>query len=133
VFFADCDVNSYVDSDCDLYGDVYADCDIDGYVHTDRDIDGYVHADCDVDSYADPRTGCGSSTYCWRSWAGISQQSPDAQELESETNELKFNSTSWSQRGFLRFRAEPTPDAGRPRRAAARAFEAVGGLTRRLA
>ena len=76
-------------------GNADADCD-----HADPDS-GHTDADsshADRDTYglanANTRAGCASSTCCWRNRTGIPRQAAGTQETESETNELKFDSTS---------------------------------------
>ncbi len=62
----------------------------------------YGHSDRDTDAAnSDTRAGCNSPARCRRSRAGIPQQAADAQEPESETNELKFGWVSRSDTGLV--------------------------------
>ncbi len=91
---ADAHVDTHGDPDGDTHGDP---------AHTD------THGDPDADTYGDPahadtnhhthrdanaRAECDASTRCWRSWAGIARQAPEAQEVETESDEPKFKLTS---------------------------------------
>jgi hypothetical protein len=110
------DCHAYGNADRDIHGDTnsnthaHADCD----THGNADCDTHGNADCDTyghtDRDADPRARGDSSTFCWRSWTGIPQYSPDAEEAESKSDELKFTSASSSRRGLVVACAVPRAD-----------------------